>query len=368
MISKINLQQTLDRHLAYYERRLEDGILASIPVPSVDALAKQQIDVEETRVRGCLLLEDLEGCFLRQKGQDIGEWLCDTIPTVYPAGPFGESIWSGMLGGEIVFAGNNVHTWSYSPKPVIESVGSFRFPEISSDNYWFRKMLYVTEYFASHLEPAYDIRHFIFMDCLNLLVELRGASAAYTDLYDYPDFIRRFMDWSVDENLRVFDAQAALTRDFVREAYGGHPLYEYAHCNIPDLSVDAYGVCHRDVYEFSGLEQHRRIVEHYGRGRLHIHGNGRHLCRLVSRIEKLTECYMGDDVGYEEAYTIVEQLKDHMHPIPIRLSMPKEVFVRRLRERSLPGGVAYVVSGAENLAEAKDIMLRVLDYQPRTGR
>ena len=46
---------------------------------------------------------------------------------------------------------------------------------------------------------------FIIDDCINLLVELRGASAAYTDLYDYPDIVSRFVDWSVDVNMQVFE-------------------------------------------------------------------------------------------------------------------------------------------------------------------
>lgn len=366
MIEKVNLEQTLDRQLAYCERRLQDGILATLPVPATDRAADRKPDAGETRVRGCLLLEDLDGYLLGQQRQNVRDWLCDVIPTLYPTGPFGESVWTGMLGGDILFAGNNLQTWSYSPRPVIEAVGAFDFPEIATDNFWFGKMLHVTEYFVAHLKPVYDVQPFIFMDCLNLLVELRGASAAYTDLYDYPDFVREFAEWSIRENIRVYDAQAALTKDFVREAYGGHPCYRYARCNVPDLSVDAYGMCRREVYESVGLEQHRTIVGHYGGGRLHLHGNGRHLCRLVSSIEGLTECYMGDDVGYPPAYEIVEQLRDDMYPVPIRLWMPKEVFVSRLQKGSLPGGVAYAVSSAESAVEANDLMLRVFDYQPRS--
>lgn len=366
MIEKQNLESTLNRYFSFYERRLEDGILATIPVSPESGARQQKADAGETRVKECLLLEDLDGYMQRQQSRlDVNEWLCDIIPTLYPTGPFGESIWSGLLGADIIFAGNNVHTWSYSPAPLISSIDSFHFPRIPADNFWFGKMLEVTKYFTQNLKPKYDMAHFIFMDCLNLLVELRGAMSAYTDIYDFPDFAERFMDWSVRENIRLYDAQSALTKDFVATAFGGHPAYKYAHCNIPDLSIDAYGLCRKEVYESLGLEQHKKIVEHYDGGRLHIHGNGRHLCRLVSRIGRLTSCSMGDDVGYVKAHTIADQLKDDMHPIPISVSIPIEAFSKRLKDRSLPAGVCYSVTGAGSVDEANDIMQRVFDYHPR---
>jgi hypothetical protein len=361
MIRKDNIEQTLDRRLAFYDRRLEDGILATI-IPS----GGKEADVGPTRVRDCLLLSDLEGCLRRAQDGDITDWLCDYVPTVYPTVYFGESIWSGMFGGELQFSGNDVHTWSYCAKPVIERAEAFRFPEVSRSNYWFDQMLTVTEYFVKGLEPAFDIMHFVFDDCLNLLVELRGATAAYMDIYDRPDFVHRFMDWSTDENTRVFDAQADLTKDLVREAYGGHPCYKYAACNVPDIGVDAYSLCHSEIFEEFGLKQYERTVARYGGARMHIHSPGQHLCSLVSTIDGLIVCTMTDDSGYVPPYTIVEALKEAMHPVPVRVTMPKEVFVDRLHDRSLPGAVEYLVPDASDVAEANDIMLRVFDYRPRS--
>ncbi|MFH2068894.1 MAG: hypothetical protein ABII89_05470 [Candidatus Omnitrophota bacterium] len=364
MIKKNNLRQTLDRYLAFYERRLEDGILAHIPAPPEESPVQPAVETGEPRGRKCLLLENLEGFFLRVKAQNFTNCLGDYIPLVYPTCNFGESIWSGMLGGDILFAGTNLHTWSHCPTPVIGTIETFNFPEVKEDNFWYNQMLRVTKYFADHLEPVCDVQNFIFMDCLNLLVELRGA-AAYTDLYDYPDFVEKFLDWSVKENIRVFDAQASLVKELVRTAYGDHPCYKYARCNIPDISIDAYGLCRKEFYVSFGLEQHKKIVEHYGGARLHVHGNGRQLCRLVSKIEKISECWFTEDVGYANPYEIVEELKEEMHPIPIRINIPKEIFVKKLKERALPGGITYVVSGAENLNEANQIMLKVFDYRPR---
>jgi hypothetical protein len=364
MMNKKNLQQTLDRMLAFVERRLEGGILAWVYAPSGKQADPSASDPGEVRQRECLLLEDLEGFFRRTaSGLDLTDCLTDVIPRIYPTGNFGESVWSGMLGGNIIFAGNNVHTWSHCPKPVIPSIETFDFPEIKEDNFWFRKMLEVTQYFVDRLEPVCDVYPFIFDDCLNLLVELRGPVAAYTDLSDHPDFVEKFMDWSIQENIRVFETQTFLTREFVKKAFGGHPFYKYASCNMPSLSIDAYGLARPEVYEFFGLEHHRRIVNHFGGAGFHIHGNARRLCRMVSKIEKLTACYFGDDVGYPNAYEVMEELKEAIYPIPVMIEIPKEIFVEKLTKRTLPGDILYNVIGSfSSVTEANEIMRRVFDY------
>ncbi len=364
MINKRNLQQTLDRILAFVERRLEGGILACVYAPSEKEADQPGPEPGEVRQRECLLLEDLPGYFRREvPGLDLTDWLSDVIPRVYPTGNFGESVWSGLLGGNIVFAGDNLHTWSHCPEPVIRSVETFDFPEITKDNFWFRKMLEVTRYFVDRLEPVCDVHPFIFDDCLNLLVELRGPIAAYSDLYDHPDFVGKFMDWSIKENIRVFEAQTLLTREFVKKAFGGHGVYKYADCNLPSLSIDAYGLARPEVYEFFGLEYHRKIVNHYGGAGLHIHGDSRRFCRMVSKIENFTLCYFGNDVGYPKAHDVMEELKEAIYPIPVMIEIPKEIFVEKLTKRTLPGDIFYNVIGAfSSVTEANEIMRRVFDY------
>jgi len=356
----VNLQQTLDRWLSFVERRLEDGILAAVRFP-----VSQAEPPEPVRIRGCLALEDPDGSVSRTRGEieSLRHSLSDNIPSAYPTFDFGEAVWAGFLGGDITFAGNHRHTWSHCDEPPVKDLSVFEFPPVPSDNPWLKKMLAVTEYFVNHMEPICDVTPFIFVDCLNLLIELRGIGG-YTDLHDCPETVGRFMDWSVEVNMHVYEAQAELLRDLADRAFQGHPFRRYSRSRIPNLSVDAYGMCNPNVYERSGLGQHQRIVSHYGGGILHVHGNGRNLCGLVSRNEGLTYCYMGDDAGYPEACDIVAELKERMSPVPIAVDIPTEKFLNRLNNRSLPAGVLYRLS-ANSLREANQIMLRVFDYSPR---
>ena len=365
MIDKVNLQQTLDRWLAFVERRLEDGILARISHPATCAESNGPEAAGPVRVRECLVLEDLDGCVsrIRTDIQKYRDSLTDIIPHAYPTFDFGGAVYAGFFGGEIMFAGTSDHTWSACDVPPVKDLTQFDFPGLSADNLWLKRMLNVTDYFVNHMEPICDATPFMLLDCLNFLITLRGADG-FTDLCDYPELVGRFMDWSVEVNLAVYDAQAQLLHDFTDKAYGGHPFSRYGRSRIPSMSVDNYGMCRPDVYERWGLEQHRRLVGHYGGGILHLHGDGRPLCELVSRNEGLSYCYMGDDAGFPKAFEIVEELKARMMPIPIAVDIPKEVFLRRLQDRSLPGGVLYRLS-ADSLEESNEIMMRVFEYCPK---
>ena len=363
MIEKINLQQTLDRWLAFVEHQLGGGILACIRHPGFDARKGDPNTSSEVRIRECLVLKDPELCVSRTKKefQRFRNSLTDIIPSAYPTYHFGESVWSALYGGEITFAGTDYATWSYCKEPTVKDLTKFSFPHISSDNPWLKKMVKATEYFVSHMEPVCDIQHFIMRTCSGLLEALRGATAGFTDLYDYPDILTPFMDWSIEVNTYVYDAQAKLARDFVDKAYGGHPSSRYSGSRIPHFGVDAYGSCNTEIYRKYGLEQHQRLVNHYGGARLHLHGDGRRLGELVSQIEGLTVCEMGDDAGYPDAWEIVEELKERMSPVPISIKIPKEQFLKRLHNRTLPGDVLYNLS-ADSLQEANDIMLKVFEY------
>lgn len=366
MLEKVNLTQTLDRLLAFYEGRLENGIMAGISFPASDPdKPKENGENQKAKVRECLILEKPRTCVdgMKKTAAHLRASLSDLILVAYPTFNFGESIWAALFGGEIIFSGTDKATCSYCMNPPIKDLDKFKFPRVEAQNPWLMKMLEVTDYFVKNIEPVCDVTPFIFYDCLNLLVELRGASAAYTDLYDCPEIVSRFVDWSVDVNMQVFDAQAELLTNFTDAAIGEHPFRKYSRARIPSLSIDAYGMCAADIYEQYGLKQHQRIVAHYGGAQLHIHGNGRRLCELVARIKGLNYCRMGDDVGSPPAWTVVAELKKRMHPVPIGVVIPREAFLKGLKEKNLPGGVMYHLE-AKSFSEANKIMEQVFAYKP----
>ena len=89
MIEKINLKQTFDRLLAFYEGRMKNGIMANISFPSSDSeKAKEKQKNQTARVCECLALED-PGFHIREIKKATAYWrdsLNDVIPTAYPTG------------------------------------------------------------------------------------------------------------------------------------------------------------------------------------------------------------------------------------------------------------------------------------------
>ena len=90
MINKINLEQTLDRLLAFAEHRLDDGILANISV--CDKPSHLSPDGEQAYVKDCPLIKERENYFKPIidyfKNNDPSN-LLDFIPYTYTTSAFG---------------------------------------------------------------------------------------------------------------------------------------------------------------------------------------------------------------------------------------------------------------------------------------
>lgn len=373
MIDKVNLEQTLDRWTSFLERTLGGGILASIrcasgpggptvwdPDTTIAAVSGQ------ARARECLLDADPEGVIARARREvaSVSPMLSDSIPAAYPSYNLGECVWSGFLGADLQFFGTEHATWSAPSARALKTLEGFDFSAIDMQNRWIQRSLAATRQFAERLYGRCDIAPLIFYDCLNLLCELRGPENALLDIVDTPDLVKRFLDWSLEQNHRFFDAQAELARDAVRAAFGGHPYERFSYCRVPFLSVDAYSLASDEVYEGYGLEHHQSILERYGGGRLHIHANGRKIIHSVSRLSGLSYCFFTDEPGFPQAAEVVEELRDALAPTPIGIPINAERFVQGLDERSLPEGVLYSLR-MPNAEEANRLMERVFDYSAR---
>jgi hypothetical protein len=122
MINKTNLEQTLDRLLAFVEHRLNDGILANISI--CDKSSRLSTDGEQAYIKECPIIKERE-IYLKSTIDYVKNIdpsiLCDSIPCAYPTSDFGEAIWSAFYGGEITFAGTKHSTWSHCSEPVIKT-------------------------------------------------------------------------------------------------------------------------------------------------------------------------------------------------------------------------------------------------------
>ncbi|MAE60225.1 MAG: hypothetical protein CMJ49_02595 [Planctomycetaceae bacterium] len=201
----------------------------------------------------------------------------------------------------------------------------------------------------------------ITIDALNLCMQLRG-DRAFLDIYDHPDELAAFLQAGVDVNIKLVEQQRAAidmtceggVYDFFNAGWGPNQT-------IP-MSVDCYNLCSPDVYAQFGLHYQQQLIDHFGGANLHVHGNGRQLLDQLAKLRGTVVALIADDGADIAALDDLEAVKRRLGAITPVVSCTRDPFVRRLREKSLVGGVFYRVEGLKNIEQANRLMDSVRSY------
>ena len=121
----------------------------------------------------------------RRENQAVAHLPDDSLPNAYPTAHFGESIFSAMLGGRIQFVGTGAHTCS-GAEPLLTDWGDLAKLRYGPDMPWTRRYLDSLRAAAQSGPPDMFFWHFVTIDTLNLVVELRGSTEAYLDVIGSP--------------------------------------------------------------------------------------------------------------------------------------------------------------------------------------
>ena len=353
--------QVLERNRRFYRRQLGDGILFRASLPS----SGSPWDDEDWGERECLCLTDMEGIIerIRQALRASQEVEDDSIPVGYPTVHFGESVYSAILGGEIKFVGNRLHTCS-GAQPLLHDWSDLEKLRLDAENPWALVFLDSLRRAVQLACGDFLIVPFITIDALNLAVELRGTTQAYLDLHESPQELRRLMAFGVELNVWFYQLQQEVIRDYNLAALGD-PLA--LALTLPTLSIDAYDICHESAYRDFGLEFHQALIKRLEGGHMHTHGTG--LFRLLPYVVKLrglTSLQLGGDLYSGETIPMLEHLPELRRltaDIPLFVSLTQEEFELGLRERILPGGASYSVL-CPDVATANDLAAQAREYRP----
>jgi len=363
---KDNARETMGRLTALAHRRMPDLAAISTPMPTWQRLVDERgLNTEQAGPRPPLpddldLLFDLAEASMedRMAVED------DTLPSVSPNSQYGDYIFGALLGASIDFYGTGVHTWSWT-EPVITDWGQLDGLVYDPEGEWTRRCLGNLRYGIERAGDRYALGCLLAIEALNLCVMLRGASAAYLDVVDHPDELRRLMAFGVD----FIEQFTRLQREVIREhndAVLDDPEYAAVcpnHSGI-SLSVDAYDLCHPDVYRRIGREYQADLIERCGWASYHIHGDGRHLISEVATLPKVTRMNIQDDMHevLPRAFAVRADLRRQTGDVPLHVACTREELLEGIANRSLPGGVMYTTS-ADSVAEANEMMKRVRDYE-----
>ena len=368
---KKNLKEAIERNKRFLKRELMDGILFSAEVIRDNPYMDNELRDKTYGKRECLAVSDKEWVIgnsrcLTRIYQDIDDDTLRSVSSNYPTRHFGESIYSAMLGGNIEFIGDGSFTSSRSHPPLLIDENDLNKLKIDENNEWVRNYKDAAIYFAEKAGGDFPLLYFITVDAMNLSVELLGADAGYTMLYENEELLRKICEFGVEYNIWFYELQKGIYKENNRKAFGDDELYD-----IYDktwYSVDAYTQCKPEFYDSIGLEYHQRLIDYVGGGMMHTHSTG--LFRMLPKIKKLKGLgylQIGRDLDRSNKEWVsmeqLQQIRDTADDIPLMVEVSKEEFIEGIKKKTLPTGVLYTCIDINDIEEANRLAYMAKEYR-----
>lgn len=198
-------------------------------------------------------------------------------------------------------------------------------------------------------------------DGLHVLTQLRGYENAYMDLYDEPALVHRFFDRMVGVTAGFFD--------FMTEQIGPYrggwtcERVDWTPNRCISLNLDDYLACATDILVEFGLPYLQRLVDHAGYGLVHYHTPDTRLLPEVAKLRNIA-IQIGSDLHLPEPIETISQLRNLTGDIPLTwMRIKRDDFLKRIGEKTLPGGVEYVVENAIDIDDANRLAAAARDYR-----
>jgi hypothetical protein len=284
----------------------------------------------------------------------------DSIPSAYLS-EMDQGLYGGIIGGRAQFMAHIETGWiSSMVPPILKDWSGLEKLVIDHQGEWYRFYLSELARFRRAGEGKFGISHFILIDGLNFVFELFGATQTYLELLDNPEKVRQAIDFAYKLNVdvqRTFFDHALL-------AEGGtcSNMVEWIPGRIVSESVDPFHMTSIACFEEWGREPVERILATFDGGVLHIHGNGRHLLEAIATIRGLKAVFLGDDLHFPSAFSVLRNLKRWLGDLPVVLNAEFPEFVAALESHQLEGGGLYKVQHVPDADTANRLMDRVRQY------
>lgn len=285
----------------------------------------------------------------------------DSIPACYLS-ELDEGLYGGLVGGEQRFVNDNSNGWvSSMTVPFIKDLRETSGFELNRENPWFILYEKQLELYKKAAEGKFGISHFILINGLNFLFEIRGATDTYYDVLENPVLTGRVMEFSY--KLNVWVQETFFNRIGLNDGGTCSNMAQWVPGRIVSESVDPFHLTSADMFEEWGRSPIEKVFAHFDGGIIHIHTNGYHLLSNVADIKGLKCIYMVDEDFGTQAYEKICELDSKRKSIPLSLSIPWDIFTTKLDKRELPPNILYNVSGVPDVEQANRLMQDVRGYR-----
>jgi hypothetical protein len=341
------LKEVVERHRLLWTRQLSNGILAFIdPVelPYVDPLDYCP------DIRAMATAWDHNYRVRRHVNDDL-------LPVARVS--FGSAAFGAYLGAEVTF--NYGPGWA---RPMLDSYDQLDQLRFDEQNKWIRRQQAACRAFVEVGQGKFGICEMEPIDGLNLAEGLRG-SAVYTDIYDHPQELHRLLEFGCQFNIRLIEMQRQILTPCLIYQEG---IFSMFHIWLPGravwVSVDAYGLCSPETFREFGAPYLQRVIDHFGGGWIHVHSFATRLLPEIVKLNRILGIGIIDDPNAPRGFTQLPQVRQITGDIPLQIDCLAEELEKGLAERSLPGGVMYMVrQGVETIAQANRLMEKVRTYR-----
>ena len=358
LIFKKNSSKTYQRLAELYNRQGINKIYAQMNIPSSTLIRYRESippgEVDSPRTEESI---DFWVKFFEER-KNIED---DSMPCCYLS-EFDQGLYAGLVGGKIKYI-----SFSYDGlissmvKPFIKDLSSVMNLKFNPENQLFKEYIDKLGFFAEKARGNFGISHFILIDSLNFLFELRGATQSYLDAIENPELVRMVIDFAYRLNLQVQETFFQEIGQVNRGTFSTH--VQWIEGKVISESVDPFHLTSVDFFEEWGKEPVERIFSHFDGGVIHLHSNGRHLLEKVSQLKGIKAIRLVDEPGNPPTISLLDTLHPKRDTVPLVISVPHPTFVSLLNENRLLGNVFYMVDDVPDVYTANVLMEKVRSYR-----
>ena len=292
--------------------------------------------------------------------QQLNELDDDRVLSLYPR-QYDQGIYGAMFGAEMEcllepgsgwgWASSNSLAFEDKPYEELLALG------FNPENAWLRRMRGDLRCFAEKFRGRLAVSTIITVDGFNFAHQIRG-SGFFEDIHDRPGELKALLALAADINIKFVEFQ----RDATGESCGSgaYCLGGLFPARTVAMSVDTYNMCSPATYEEFGRPYQQRLIDHFGGGAFHLHGNGRHLLPELAKLSGFVSVSVSDDGARTRAFDDRKKLRELGGELLLNINCGKDELAKAIREKSLVP--ARYCASCDNADEANRLLDQFRNY------
>ena len=265
--------------------------------------------------------------------------LDDTLPNISPILGIGD--YSAFVDGEIVFAEDT--SWS---RPVLKRLEDWQdLPEIGSAE-WYKKFVIISEKLMKRVKKFRHSLYARLFSPLDLAHALRGE-AIYTDFYDNPDEVHRFMNFCAEASIKF----AEDLKNKVYKYLGDTEYGTYFFREGINMSEDIACMISPQLYREFGAPYTQKVIDYFGRGYLHCHSRALYIVPELCSLRNVKNIWIATDPNQTEPITVLKDLIAKSNNVCLSIDCESFEMVEKNIDIAKDGNVAFCTP-AKSIEEA----------------